>query len=68
MKHEIDLIFTPDGEVTLQVKGAKGKKCIKLTKELEEELGLIIEREKTSEYYEEEEVVEEVENIKVKRK
>lgn len=51
VRHEIDIEITPDGEVKLQVRGVAGAECLELTRKLEEELGLVVEREKTSEYY-----------------
>ncbi len=49
--HEIDIQITPTGEVKLQVRGAAGEACLALTRKLEEELGIVVEREKTAEYY-----------------
>jgi len=51
-----DIIFTidNDGNITITVEGAKGRDCTKLTEELEEALGVVIDREFTTEYYEEE--------------
>jgi hypothetical protein len=50
-----DIIFTidPDGNITITVEGAKGKDCTALTAELEEALGVVLDREFTTEYYEE---------------
>lgn len=50
-----DIIFTidNDGNITLTVEGAKGRDCTKITQDLEEALGVVIDREYTSEYYEE---------------
>lgn len=52
-----DIFFTIDenGEVKIEVKGAPGEDCMKLTKEIEEALGLVGERTMTSEYYLQEE-------------
>jgi len=52
-KTEIAFQIGPDGEVTFEVKGVKGAECLALTQDLEEELGVVVSREKTSEYYEE---------------
>ena len=54
MRQELQIEITPDGEVKLTVKGAPGGECLELTKKLEEELGIIVEREMTSEYYQHE--------------
>lgn len=52
-----DIFFTIDenGEVKIEVKGAPGEDCLKLTQEIEEALGLVGERQMTSEYYQQEE-------------
>ena len=52
-----DIFFTIDenGEVKIGVKGAPGEDCMKLTKEIEEALGLVEERSMTSEFYQQEE-------------
>jgi Protein of unknown function (DUF2997) len=36
---EIDVFVAPDGTVKLEVRGAKGKKCLDLTRDIEELLG-----------------------------
>jgi hypothetical protein len=36
---EIEVTIGKDGQVQVQVRGVKGKKCLELTKELEEALG-----------------------------
>lgn len=52
---EIDVIVSPDGTVKLEVRGAQGKKCLKLTEEVEKLLGgAVVERVHTDEYYREE--------------
>lgn len=51
VRQEIDIEITPDGEVKLTVRGAPGGACLELTKALEEELGIVVDREKTSEFY-----------------
>ena len=50
-KIEIELLFTPDGEVRLKTRGLKGKTCMEETEALERAVGTVKEREKTSEYY-----------------
>ncbi len=50
-KIEIELLFTPDGEVRLETRGLKGKTCLAETESLERALGTVKERQKTSEYY-----------------
>jgi hypothetical protein len=50
---EIEITVGPDGTVDLQVKGVKGKRCLDLTKDLEDALGGDVEQRKHSaEYYE----------------
>jgi hypothetical protein len=50
-KIEIELVFTPEGEVRLETRGLKGKTCLAETESLERALGTVRERTKTSEYY-----------------
>ncbi|MGA8890783.1 MAG: DUF2997 domain-containing protein [Anaeromyxobacteraceae bacterium] len=50
-KIEIELLFTPDGEVRLETRGLKGKTCMEETESLERAIGTVKDREKTSEYY-----------------
>jgi len=50
-KIEIELVFTPEGEVRLQTRGLKGRTCLAETESLEKALGTVKERERTSEYY-----------------
>lgn len=50
---EIDVTIMPNGEVKVDVRGVKGKKCEAITKPVEELLGGdIIGREYTDEYHE----------------
>ena len=51
VRQEIDITITPEGEVKLTVRGAPGDQCLELTKALEEELGIVVDRQKTSEFY-----------------
>jgi len=53
MKREMVIQIAPDGTISLQVKGVKGGECIEFSKFLEDALGDVIEREKTSEFYQE---------------
>jgi hypothetical protein len=50
-KIEIELLFTPDGEVRIETRGLKGKTCMDETEALERAVGTVKEREKTSEFY-----------------
>jgi hypothetical protein len=52
-KQDIEIKISPTGQVSFTVKGIKGGSCIDETRFLEEALGGdVIERERTSEYYE----------------
>jgi hypothetical protein len=55
-KQELNIEISSDGIVTVNVKGAKGSSCLDLTKDLEESLGIVIEREKKSSFYETDEL------------
>ena len=57
VKQEIEFSIKPDGSVDIAVKGAKGKSCTELTREIEEALGIVRNREYPSEYYQQEEEV-----------
>lgn len=51
---EIEVDILPDGSVKIHVRGAKGKKCLELTKKLEALLGgEVVERTHTDEYSQE---------------
>ena len=63
-KEELEISISETGEITLNVIGAKGKKCMELTKELEEALGMLKSVEMKSEYYQQEETQGESVNIK----
>jgi len=50
---EVEVFIAPDGTVSYEVRGFKGRKCLDLTKELEMDLGgEILLREETSEMQE----------------
>ena len=51
-KTEIAFKIGPDGSVTFEVKGVKGADCLALTEAIEDEVGVVVSRQKTSEYYE----------------
>ncbi len=57
-KQDIEIVITPKGEVTFQVKGVKGGSCLDETKFLEQALGgdaAVVDQQKTGEYYEQSE-------------
>jgi len=55
--HELEIEISEDGKIKVKVKGVKGAKCEEITRDLEEALGEVEEREYTEEYYEEEQNV-----------
>lgn len=54
VRQEIEIQISPDGEISLHVKGLSGEACMDLTKALEAQLGEVVDRQKTSEYYQQE--------------
>ena len=55
MKEEkIRIIIMPDGSTSVEVLGVKGKRCLKITEELEGELGNVTERKAKAEMQEKE--------------
>ncbi len=57
-KEEIEIVIGKDGEVHVQTKGIKGKKCMEYIRIVEKAVGKIKEQVLTSEYYEPEPDVE----------
>jgi hypothetical protein len=53
MKREMIIQIAPDGTISLEVKGVQGAECLDFSKFLEDALGDVVQREKTSEYYQE---------------
>ena len=51
-QHEVEIEIRKDGEVKIQVKGAKGKKCLSYVEFFEQLVGPIKEKQLTHEYYE----------------
>jgi len=56
-EEKIRIIIMPDGSSSVEVLGVKGKRCLKITEELEEELGNVTERKAKAEMQEKEAVV-----------
>ncbi len=55
-KQDIEISISPTGEVSFQIKGVAGARCIDETQFLEDALGgAVIEREHTPEYYQQSE-------------
>ena len=58
MKEErIRIVIMPDGSSTVEVLGVKGKRCLKITEELEEELGIVTKRKAKAEMQEKDTVL-----------
>ena len=53
-KAELEITIGPDGEVHIVTRGLKGQACLAETKDLEKALGEVKQREKTREFYQEE--------------
>lgn len=53
-KTELEITIGPDGEVRIVTHGLKGQACLAETKDLEKALGDVKQREKTREFYQEE--------------
>lgn len=51
-KEELEITIAPDGSVSIKVAGAKGGKCLDITRPIEEALGDVKVRDMTPEYYE----------------
>ena len=66
---EIEVTIDPHGQVQIHVRGAKGKKCLDLTRDLEQALGAqVINRELTAEAQENESGNAIGQTVKVKSK
>lgn len=50
-KQEMEIMIDATGAVTVHVNGVKGGKCVDLTKDIEEALGVVVSRDKTGEFY-----------------
>ena len=53
-KQELEIQISHDGKVIINVQGAKGGSCMDLTKDLEESLGVVLDRERKASFYEKE--------------
>ncbi len=54
-KQELEISITAEGDVSINVIGAKGKTCLKLTKDLEDAIGTVTKRDTKPSFYEKEE-------------
>jgi len=52
-KQELNITIAKDGKVQIKVNGVDGPKCLELTRDLEQMLGVVTITEKTSDYYKE---------------
>ena len=59
VQHTIKFIIQQDGTVTEEVIGAVGNECERLTKNIEEKLGVVQRVEHKPEYYEQKQTTEE---------
>lgn len=50
-RHDLEINISDSGEVEITVKGVAGTSCTEITKDLEDMLGIVTDRGKTSEYY-----------------
>ena len=50
-RREIQFTIDDNGNVSIQVVGVKGEECERLTREIEQALGVVNSRTHTSEYY-----------------
>ena len=50
-KDELEITIDREGNVKIRVIGGDGSGCVELTKELEEALGLVTDRQLTEEFY-----------------
>jgi hypothetical protein len=51
-KKELTILISHDGTVTVEVEGAQGASCLDLTRDIEQAIGLVREREKKAAFYE----------------
>jgi hypothetical protein len=55
-KQELEITIDDEGNVKIKVLGGDGPGCLELTKEIEEALGVVVDRQRTSEFYEQKKV------------
>jgi hypothetical protein len=51
MGEEIGVVIEKDGKLILNVSGKTGSQCLTVTEALEEEMGEILDRQRTTEFY-----------------
>ena len=52
---EMEIVISPSGEVKIEVKGVTGDACLDLTRDLENQLGSVEDRQLKSEFYQQNE-------------
>ena len=50
-KQELEVTIGDDGKISIKVIGGEGPSCLELTKAIEEALGVVTDRKKTSDFY-----------------
>ena len=58
-RHDINITISDTGDVQITVNGINGPKCIDATDFLESDIGEVISQEKTSEYYKQDNKIDE---------
>ncbi|MCU0596342.1 MAG: DUF2997 domain-containing protein [Desulfobacterota bacterium] len=53
MGEEIRVVIEKDGKLVLKVSGKGGPQCLTVTQAFEEEIGVVLERQRTREFYQE---------------
>jgi ribosomal protein L27 len=51
MGEEIRVVIEKDGKLILKVSGKSGPQCLTVTQALEEEMGEVLDRQRTTEFY-----------------
>ncbi len=51
-KQEIELFISDDGQLKVHIKGMKGPGCLKVIESITKEVGILQEKQLSSEYYE----------------
>jgi len=51
MGEEIRVVIEKDGKLILKVSGKRGPQCLTVSQALEEEMGQVLERQRTPEFY-----------------
>ena len=57
MEEEIRVVIEKDGKLILKVSGKSGPQCLTVTQALEEEMGEVLNRQRTNEFYQKAQIV-----------